>query len=363
MSRAAAPPERFAGLDALRGLAVAGIGLVNVPLMGSPSAWPGPLTGADAVVADATHWLLDRKLVTVFSLLFGASLVLMQRRVAGAAFDRRFAARLRGLAVLGALHGALVWKGDILLHYAIVGSLALRLRRLGRRELVVLAGACLLGSALVRLGLEVIPAVTWDAMAQPRLDPMHAGAIGALGRAEAFARQSALALVAWGPWTLGLFGLGMAAAGDPRLAAWARGQGVARPTLACLGVGAALHVGLGWLGSEHAASRVAFDVAGLVLGLGYAGVVVWAMGRGHRWCRALVPLGRLALSAYLLQSVLGVAAGAMLGLGPHERVAWLGVSAAVLAVELGAAHAWITRRGRGPVEAWLHRRQHPVGES
>ena len=139
--------ERFAGLDVLRGVAVLGILVMNVYAFAMPfPAYTNPFVmgGTDPLNLGtwiATHILFDQKFMTIFSLLFGAGIVLMAERAAarGAPFGGTFYRRQIWLLVLGALHAYLLWFGDILFYYALIGMLAFLFRKRAPRTLIVTA--------------------------------------------------------------------------------------------------------------------------------------------------------------------------------------------------------------------------------
>ena len=139
--------DRLQSLDVLRGVAVLGILFMNIYAFAmpwvayaNPLAWggDGPL---DLAVWYATHLLFDQKFMSIFSMLFGAGIVLMSERAAakGMSFASLFARRQFWLLVIGAAHGYLLWFGDILFFYAIVGLAVFGLRRLSARNLLVIA--------------------------------------------------------------------------------------------------------------------------------------------------------------------------------------------------------------------------------
>src|SRR5712692_4927581 len=140
-------PERIASLDVLRGLAVLGILVMNIQSFAmieaaysNPTAF-GDLKGANYLVWLLSHVLADQKFMTIFSMLFGAGIVLMtgRREQAG----RRSAAvhyrRMGVLALFGLLHAYLLWYGDILFSYALCGMVAYLFRRL-RPQFLLLWG-------------------------------------------------------------------------------------------------------------------------------------------------------------------------------------------------------------------------------
>ena len=120
---------RITSIDVLRGIAVLGILLMNIQtfsMIGSAYVNPtsyGEFAGVNAVVWGFTRLFADQKFMTLFSMLFGAGIVLMSER-AIADGRRPWAAHYRRMFVLlmvGLMHAYLLWYGDVLTAYAIMG--------------------------------------------------------------------------------------------------------------------------------------------------------------------------------------------------------------------------------------------------
>ena len=147
--------ERFATLDALRGFALLGILILNIedfagpealfdiPVGGPHPAFTGWHTQLDYMIVTGKWLLAEGKMRTLFSMLFGASVILLTERIEQRAGPARavriFYRRNLWLLFFGVLHGFVVFYGDILVDYALLGLLFLYpLRRLGARSLLVL---------------------------------------------------------------------------------------------------------------------------------------------------------------------------------------------------------------------------------
>ena len=128
---------RITSIDVLRGFAVLGILVMNIQsfsMIGAaylnPTAY-GDLTGANYTVWLLGHVLTDRKFMTLFSMLFGAGIVLMtsRRESVGGRAAGVFYRRTGILLLIGLLHGHLLWYGDILHAYALCGFIVYLFRR------------------------------------------------------------------------------------------------------------------------------------------------------------------------------------------------------------------------------------------
>lgn len=148
---------RIQTLDIIRGIAVMGILSVNIVDFSGPNAaylnpaalgWPDP---ASLGVWAANMLLVDGKFRTLFSMLFGASMLLVIER-ADAAGQSGWTVHWRRMAVLllfGIAHAILVWRGDILALYAVTGLVAFGFRNLSVERLLGWAVALTLVNAIL----------------------------------------------------------------------------------------------------------------------------------------------------------------------------------------------------------------------
>ncbi len=144
---------RYQSLDAVRGFAVLGILLMNIVGMGLPAfAYMNPTvaggdSGANLVAWALAYVLVDGKMRALFTLMFGASLLLIadaaEGKTPGAAGTHY--RRMFWLLLFGMIHAWAIWFGDILVTYALAGSLAFLFRHMPPRRMI--------GAGLVILGL------------------------------------------------------------------------------------------------------------------------------------------------------------------------------------------------------------------
>lgn len=158
----ALPSERYLSLDALRGFALFGILLVNIQCfamvfaaLSNPVAL-GPLKGMDYVVAMFTYVLAQFKFMTLFSVLFGAGILLMTRKIEarGSKSTGLHYRRMLWLILIGMLHAYVLWYGDILVSYGLCGMLAFLFRKISPRKLLIigLIFICVVSLLFVVLG-------------------------------------------------------------------------------------------------------------------------------------------------------------------------------------------------------------------
>jgi uncharacterized protein len=149
--------ERLITLDALRGFAVMGILAMNVVAFAMPDlAYITPLASTPQAPGDTWSWLasfvlVDGKMRGLFSLLFGASMLLIIERAAAKGEDpaRVHYRRMIWLGLFGLIHFFFIWFGDILFLYAVVGCFAFWARSWEPRRLIKWAlGVYLFGAIL-----------------------------------------------------------------------------------------------------------------------------------------------------------------------------------------------------------------------
>jgi uncharacterized protein len=380
-------PPREHAIDALRGFALLGILLVNAGSFASTYFGLGVVDPAFSRPVDhAVRWFValvfETKFYLLFSLLFGYSFALQMDSAqrAGSAFVPRMLRRLAGLLLLGLAHAWLLFAGDILVTYALLGLLLLPMRRLRPDTAAALAVALL---ALVSLGwgllawlMSLAPPMDWP-LAEVHAKAQQAAAAYRAGPLEAIAQRGRdMADGVWfvivfvqGPCALAMFLLGLAAhrsgylaraAGEPaRLRRWMR---------CCLSIGAAgallyatVQTSLVRQSDHVSAAVLAVDLATApFLTLGYVAALLWVLQHsrhGRALAAWLEPAGRMALSNYLMQSLVGALVFTAYGLALVGRVPPLAVllgCVALYAAQLALSRRWMARHAYGPVE-WLLR--------
>lgn len=142
--------ERINSVDVLRGFALLGILLMNIQNFGlpgaayeTPPAWGGA-TGWNLYYWVANQILFEGKMRFLFSLLFGAGIILMtgraEARGAGIKTADVYLRRNLWLVLLGMIHGYFIWEGDILYSYGMTGLGLFVFRVLPVKKLLITAG-------------------------------------------------------------------------------------------------------------------------------------------------------------------------------------------------------------------------------
>ncbi len=378
--------EREWVVDALRAVALLGIVVVNVAAYRrgvgpSLAAADGPVGGESSPFTIGLAALTEGRFYPLFSFLFGWGFAVQSRR-----------ARDRGRSVVGPwlrrclallVLGVLLFDGDILVTYAVIGAFLLVLQTVPARWLAALGTAlvvaqALFTTALVALGAALTGGPDGDPLATVRAEARQRladdAAVYAHGsfldvarlRVERLVLEVPLGLLTVGGTVAGMMVLGLAAARAgwvdvDRWPAWLRaavvpawvvGLALSVPAAALdadlvLGTDDPRTAATGWLGYSLLGPLVALLWAGAILRLARAPVVGWAL-------RAVAPAGRMSLTLYLSQSLVASFVFNGYGLGWGTEVG-IGVAVAMAvgfwALQVGLAILWFRAFTMGPLEA------------
>ena len=361
-----AESSRITSLDLIRGVAVLGILLMNaVSFKYEPATvWNlsagGSETWLDWSVGVLGEIFVDQKFMGLFSLLFGAGMMLFIDRAAARGARAVLLNLWRNglLLVIGILH-SLLWQGDVLVVYALASLFLLALRKLSARALIILGAVLFLLTAANGLLMQSIANATGAPLAglwKPTDLPLGQGAMAdnlllLLLLLDYFMRGLGMILMGAGLYRTGFMH------GDkaPRT--------YRRIAVIGLGVGLALAAaGVGWVAINGFSREVAFigqvpnTVGTIPAALGYMSLIILWNQRGNSWLKArLRAVGRMALTNYLSQTILGVLIlTSLLGDLAIGRAGVLLFVVAVWGLQLWWSPVWLSRFQFGPAE-WLWR--------
>lgn len=361
-----AETARITSLDLIRGVAVLGILLMNAVSFkfGQVPYWNlsagGMNNGLDWAVGIFGEIFVDQKFMGLFSLLFGAGIMLFIDRAA----DRsnhpvRLNLWRNGLLLLiGILH-TLLWQGDVLVIYAISALFLIILRKLSAKALIITGAVIFLLTAANGLLMQFLAnaaaaplAGLWFPTDLPpgQGEPVD-GLLLLITLLNYFMRGLGLILLGAGLYRTG-FMHGDRDARTYHLTALI-GLGVGLPLAAA---------GISWVALNDFSREVAFigqvpnTVGTIPAALGYMSLIILWNQQGNSWLKArLQAVGRMALTNYLSQSVLGVLLLTLLlsdaAIGRSGVLAFI---LAVWALQLWWSTAWLNRFRFGPME-WLWR--------
>jgi uncharacterized protein len=369
---------RIEDIDVIRGCALFGVLLMNLVIAFRVPFWGdaprGATQGVDHAIMTLENVLLSGKAMTLFSILFGAGLSIFFERASARHPHpmRLLVRRLFVLLAFGLAHLTLVWDGDILVSYTLAGFVALCFLR-ARPALLVVAAVVCFALPVVGQMVPAIKAITAGARAPGSYErAFHAYSTGRYLDVVRFRALEVVPLLPRGyllfwPHELKNMLIGI----------WVWRSGVLREPLAHLRLLRWAALGGIVLGasfplfmtirfelyhpppSPPSTLRFALSSASMfLLALGY-GAGLLLLLRRERWRARLVafaPLGRMAFTNYLTQSIafstlfygygfgllgkIGVAAASALGVGFY-------------ALQAVTSAAWLRRFSFGPFEwAW-----------
>lgn len=389
-------PERSEILDILRGIALLGICMANYPVI-SLYIFQTPETMQSMSTARVDKWLayfhfafIDGKFYTLFSLLFGVGFSIMILRLKNANRNASliFYRRLVILMLFGFAHALLIWEGDILLLYALLGMLLPLFGRSSDRVLLALwvilvfspilfdaakvisGGKWNLARPLTSLGLSTDQRIgitqqnlsTWLITHDSYSDVLKWYQSGFVWRWEMLVGTNRL------PKVLGMFLLGLYVGRHLIYSKLEENRGLLRRVQRI-----SLMIGLP---STLVHAYLELDNKGLPSPIGLLDTLFYAVSvvpmslfytcticllylkpGCSKKLRVFAPVGRMALTTYITQSVAGVLLfwGIGLGLGAKTGLAWVVlISIAVYLCQVLLSTAWLNYFRYGPLE-WIWR--------
>ncbi|MFF7892442.1 DUF418 domain-containing protein [Streptomyces sp. NPDC007907] len=365
-------------VDALRGFALLGILIVNITYLasayhGTGVEDPGFDSPTDNAVRTLVAVFFEAKFFLLFSFLFGYSFTLQLASAArtGTGFTPRFLRRLTGLFALGAVHAVVLFPGDILTTYAVLGLVLLALHRIRPRTAICTAAVLL---AVTSAAYALLAAALW---------PAHGSVDKAAAAAEAAAATDALRgnaasvitahleqlpdvaflLVFFqAPAALAAFVLGLAAGQQQALTRISAHRRMLRRlqtagfSLGLTGGVVYAHASLAHPGTAYQVLALGIDViTAPLLAAAYAATLLRLLDSRPAGTleTVLAPAGRMALTNYLTQSLVGTLLFTGYGAALIGHVPPAGVTAIALMLFTGqaaASHWWLIRHPYGPVE-------------
>jgi uncharacterized protein len=373
---------RIEVVDALRGFALLGLclihGLEHFDLLVYPETAPEWLQALNRVAHGSVFFLFAGKAFAIFSFMFGLSFFIQMDRQAqrGVDFRWRFLWRLALLGLMGYLHG-LLYCGDVLIIFAVLGVLLIPLDKLSSRTLLVLSLVLLanlpyLYQLLVVLGdasVDPRPYAVWNLYGEA-FRIFSQGSLAEVVSFNAWRGQ----LMKWGWYLqegriwqiLGLFLWGMVAGRSRFFESLEERRGLSRKILAGASVAFvvlfSLELNLGSLGLSanaiYLADKLVSSYANLaftlVLITGFA--LLWGLDAWQRKLGILAPLGRMSLTNYVAQSLIGVVFFYGFGLAMYRHFGHalsLIFGIILISAMIWLSRHWLRRFYFGPLEwAW-----------
>ena len=373
--------QRIEFVDILRGFAVLGILVANMAgysgLSTNVQAWSDTL---DRAILILTRFWVEAKFYSLFSFLFGWGMAVQLARAQARSgrFVPLFVRRMLILLAFGLIHGLFIWSGDILSLYAVYGLLLLAFRNRSERGLLLGTGLALLLSIVVTLPGEAMGAFRdWyqEATAFLRTGALaeQLYATGTYRQITGLRFQEVLAGRSWFIYTFGnifgMFLLGLYVGKRRIFHNIDRHLSLVHKVVWLGLVAGAIFNGLYvWVtlrphivppDAYMFVSRGARTIGAPALMLFYVSAII-LLYRNQTWRQRLAPLaavGRMALSNYLLQSVLCTLIFYSYGLGLYGRIdplLALILTILILVAQIRFSQWWLERYRFGPME-WVWR--------
>jgi uncharacterized protein len=369
--------DRLHALDILRGFSLLGILLVNMKSFHEPalyeSSFVSSTTALERLIEQFINLFAQASFYPLFSFLFGAGTVIFYERAKekGQSFGRYYSKRLIGLFIIGMLHAALIWHGDILINYAIIGFIFMIFLK-GSAERLMKWALWILILPNVLMSLALLTAY----MGEPgSLDPGKYGSQEAIQQSLEvyqtgnFIEITQQRLTDWAYVNnaenaiflilsiLPLFMLGAAAYKrgwfhQSMIKEWKR-------TAIITGAAAAVFKGMPYYWDENIlAQHLQLSLGGPALTLCYVSLALLSLYKFKFRLEPIRAAGRGSLSNYLLQSIICTFIFYSYGLGFYGEISeWTGFILVIFiyGIQVFLSHLWFKRNAFGPVE-WLLRK-------
>jgi uncharacterized protein len=387
--------ERADILDVLRGFALLGVLLDNIfgftgwgfltqPMREALPTWP-----ADGIVALSEFTFIKGKFYSLFSLLFGIgfSIILIRNEQRGINPLKIFYRRLFILLLIGAGHLFLLWEGDILMLYALIGMLLPLFRKCSDKALLILAAALILSPILIDISKVLLNFKTGDFLERMAIGIDNKNGLGG----DAFRNYLYKEGSGWQEWrnwqqsgyfwryayiiesnripkVLGMFLIGFYA-GRKMIYANLENYVVLFKKLRrwgfIIGIPAAIACTYFEIFQKEVPNPIGlghtffYAISVVPLSLAYTSVIClsWIKKKGNSKLKVLAPLGRMALTNYLMQTIIGITLyyGVGLGFGGNIGPAvFIPIGLGVYVLQIIYSNLWFKYFNYGPME-WIWR--------
>lgn len=367
--------NRIESLDVLRGFAILGILLANIwafgwASFGSAFGTTNEVPGTNYWVEGLRNFLIAGKMRGLLCLLFGAGLFLQFGKLtASRKWPGGYAKRTALLSFIGILHIVLLWYGDILLMYSLVAFVAMLFVRLDDRWIVGIATGALIMITLCGMGNSAASALSRGDRDMPEMfsqfsaanEQLVYGSGTYLEQMQLRLSQAGMSLAMLPIFIFELLGLFL-------IGFWMARKGIfAKPSahpqsrsilvvVGIIGVLLNLAIGLAIGASKNEQLSTVIEMgfnAPMAIGYAIFGAILVEKFPKNFIAELIAPVGRMALTCYLMQSLLCTAFFYSWGFGQFGKLDYWGLYGVVGVVwicNIAFAHLWFRRFKMGPVE-------------
>ena len=355
--------DRIEELDVLRGVALCGIFLVNMVDFSGSALRVGTFTArgtaVDQIVDLTIATFALTKFYLLFSFLFGVGFAVQMQRMeeSGRPFLRLYLQRLSVLLLIGIAHSILVWDGDILRLYALAGVLLLLLRKLPSGLLLLIAGGVALAGTVYFsfVPIEYASMMTSPASVKAYSSGTYVDVVMLRASERSFVDIQF-------PMVFTMFLVGLVVGREKIFsnirdheAFLRRAWKVALP----LGIIGSLTLLIGYITTLPLLVSLSIHVGAPLLSFSYIALITL----NARRLRLFAFAGRMALTNYLMQSVIATTLFYGYGFGLYDKFSATEstlLALLILVAQIGLSKLWLSRYPMGPME-WVWRRLAGVG--
>ncbi|MBS4193627.1 DUF418 domain-containing protein [Lederbergia citri] len=365
--------ERIHSLDVLRGFSLLGILLINMISFHSPFSYYNPYEWWQYDDATVYMWLdifVQASFYPIFAMMFGYGMVIMQDRLneKGFSFYKISVRRLIVLLVFGIIHAFLIWYGDILITYATMGLILLLFLRLSGPLLMGLGAILYLLPQLFFGGLIMLATLFDSESLADYID-----IVGLQQSSEIYANGSfwEITMQRIADWSLNngpgefflylfmILPLMMIGAGAAKLRWLQKANSQRKKWIIILSICFPIAVAvklLPFLIMPSISIQYIQDmIGGPLLGIAYIAIIVLLMSYGPvvKVLKPLASAGRMSITIYLTQSIIGTLIFYNYGLGLYGQVSMAKgtlLAIAIYVIQVIIAEIWLSKFKYGPVE-------------
>ncbi|AXH98495.1 DUF418 domain-containing protein [Sporosarcina sp. PTS2304] len=367
--------ERVDGLDFLRGIALLGIFIANMIHFHSPYAYMDPYSWFSAPGEQATFRFIDlfieASFYPLFAMLFGYGMNMQYEKSLknGTLFAPFMARRLGVLLVFGLIHALLIWSGDILFTYAMMGFIMIAVIRIPKKWLLSLALVLYFVPSLILYGILLIgrknnPNFMLDGFVDIHQIELaiSAYAKGTFGEIFAFRASEFISFQVVGLITSVVIILPLLMIG----AAFSKWKIIERASelkwkfvvimVVFMTAGIVLKSIPYWDGPKFEnILLVQTTFGGMILTIGYAALflLIWQIPYLQLITKPFATIGRMAFTTYIMQSIIATMIFYSYGAGLYGKVdieTGTMLALGIFAIQLLFAQVWLSKFRMGPLE-------------
>ena len=365
--------ERIQSLDVLRGFSLLGIFLVNMISFHSPYSYYNPYEWwkyGDLTVYTWLDVFVQASFYPIFAMMFGYGMVIMQQRSAikGHSFWKISVRRLTVLLGFGIVHAFFIWYGDILITYAIMGLVLLLFLRI-RGSLLIITGAVIYILPQLFIGGLLILAFIFE---QTSLTDFT-NIVGLQQSEQIYSTGTFLEITKqrFVDWNLNnksggfliyffiILPLMLIGAGAAKLKWLQKASHHIKKWILVLIISLPLGIAVKmlplYLEPSFSIQYAQDMIGGPILGIAFISLIVLLMNSRliRKLFQPLASAGRMSISIYLSQSIIGTLIFYNYGLGLYGKISmatgtWLAIG--IFAIQVILAEIWLSFFKQGPVE-------------